>query len=281
MPGRHGRVNMTEDEVVNGTQGAPATVESIKDNLAVLGVTPGMVLLVHSSLSSLGWVCGGPVAVVMALEAALGPEGTLVMPTHSGDLSEPSYWRHPPVPESWWPIIRGTMPAYDAKMTPTRGVGSIPECFRNQEGTRRSSHPSSSFSAWGRHADLVVDNHSLSHPMGDDSPLGRIYDLDGSVLMLGATFECASSLHLAEYRAKYPKKKEVKQGAPVMVEGRRAWVEFVEFDCDDSDFSAIGASFVRDTGSVRTGQIANAKAYLFPQRALVDYAVEWMEKNRR
>ena len=127
----------------------PATVQSIRDDLSALGITPGMVLLVHSSLSSLGWVCGGPVAVVMALEEALGPGGTLVMPTHSGDLSEPSHWKNPPVPENWWDIIRQTMPPYDASMTPTRGVGVIPECFRSQEGTLRSPHPSDSFGARG------------------------------------------------------------------------------------------------------------------------------------
>jgi aminoglycoside 3-N-acetyltransferase len=88
---------MSEEGAVRATKGMPATVQSIRDDLSALGVTQGMVLLVHSSLSSLGWVCGGPVAVVLALEAALGPEGTLVMPTHSSDLSEPSYWKAPPV----------------------------------------------------------------------------------------------------------------------------------------------------------------------------------------
>jgi len=272
---------MTEEAAVRATQGMPATVQSIRDDLSALGVAPGMVLLVHSSLSSLGWVCGGPVAVVLALEAALGPEGTLVMPTYSDDLSEPSYWKNPPVPETWWATIRQTMPPYDVSMTPTRGVGVTPECFRNQVGTRRSTHPSSSFAARGPHAEMIVGEHTLDFPMGDGSPLARIYDLDGSILLLGAHLQCVSSLHLAEYRAKYPKKKQIKCGAPTVVEGKREWVEFQDFDWDDSDFSAIGASFAEKTGLVRSGRVANGIAQLMPQRPFIDYAVGWMETNRR
>ncbi len=272
---------MTEEDVVKATKGTPATVQSIRDDLASLGVAHGMVLLVHSSLSSLGWVNGGAQAVVLALEGAIGPEGTLVMPTHSGDLSEPSLWKNPPVPETWWATIRETMPAYDADLTPTRGVGAIPECFRKQVGTLRSAHPSDSFAARGPKAERIVSGHSLDFPFGDDSPLARLYELDGWVLLLGSSFQCASSLHLAEYRARYPKRKEAVRGGPVEVDGRRSWVEYRDLEWDDSDFSAIGASLERQAGLVRSGNVSNAKALLMPQRALVDHAVDWMQKNRR
>ena len=85
---------MTERDVIERTS-APITPLSLADDLRALGVEPGMTLLVHSSLSALGWVCGGPQAVVMALQAALGPEGTLAMPTHSGERSDPALWQHP------------------------------------------------------------------------------------------------------------------------------------------------------------------------------------------
>ncbi|OSC63358.1 AAC(3) family N-acetyltransferase, partial [Streptomyces sp. 4F] len=74
--------------------------------LRELGVRSDDTLLVHSSLSSLGWVCGGPVAVVQGLLDALGPDGTLVVPTQTGDLSDPALWQNPPVPREWWDTVR-------------------------------------------------------------------------------------------------------------------------------------------------------------------------------
>lgn len=94
-------IRMSEEDAVKRTRGMPATVDSLTADLSSLGIAPGMVLLVHSSLSSLGWVSGGPVAVILALEQVLGPKGTLVMPALSGDLSDPARWKEPPVPQAW------------------------------------------------------------------------------------------------------------------------------------------------------------------------------------
>lgn len=92
-------------------QGTLITVDRLAADFRRLGVQEGMTLLLHSSLKSLGqWVAGGPVAVILALEQVLGEEGTLVMPTQSSDLTDPSGWSRPPVPEAWWPEIREHMP---------------------------------------------------------------------------------------------------------------------------------------------------------------------------
>ena len=272
---------MREQKIVQETMGHPATVDSLMTDLANLGVRPGMILLVHSSLSTLGWVCGGPVAVVLALEQLLGPQGTLVMPTHSSDLSDPATWENPPVPPEWWGIIRQTMPAYQPDLTPTRGMGAIPECFRKQPGVQRSAHPQMSFAARGPKAAFITAHHSLAFGLGAESPLARLYDLAGWVLLLGVGHGNNTSIHLAEYRADFPTKQLETRHAPLMVDRQRQWVAFQDIWFDDSDFEFIGVDFARDTGLERRGRVGNATALLLPQRPLVDYAVGWMERNRR
>ena len=270
---------MTEADAIRRAQG-PATVATLAADLAALGVRPGMVLLVHSSLSALGWVNGGAQGVILALEAALGPDGTLVMPTHSTGLTDPAGWRRPPVPEEWWATIRATMPAYDPDRTPTRGMGTIPETFRKGPGVIRSPHPHSSFAAAGPHAARLCADHPLPFSLGDDSPLARLYALDGWVLLLGVGHGNNTSLHLAEYRAFATTGARTTVGAPLLVEGERRWVEFPELDWDADDFPALGEDFARDTGLVRVGQIAAATALLMPQRPLIDYAVPWLRAHR-
>ncbi|MBX0326460.1 AAC(3) family N-acetyltransferase [Oscillochloris sp. ZM17-4] len=259
----------------------PVTAARMREDLTALGVAAGMTLLVHTALSRLGWVAGGPQAVIMALQELLGPAGTLVMPAHSSHLSDPAAWRHPPVPEPWWPIIRDETPAYDPDLTPTRQMGAVAETFRKGRGVLRSAHPQASFAAWGAEAARVTSGHTLEVGLGEGSPLAHIYALGGHVLLLGVGHGNNTSLHLAEYRAGYPGKRMIRAGAPMLVGGERRWVEFDDIDWSDEDFPAIGADFARETGLERSGGVGQATALLMPQHPLIDYAVGWMERNRR
>lgn len=258
----------------------PVTVESMTSDLHNLGVEAGQTVLVHGSLSALGWVCGGAPAVVDALKRVVGETGTVVMPTHSPGNRDPSNMENPPVPESWYDTIREEMPPYRPAVTPTQGMGAIPECFRNYPEVRRSAHPQHSFAAWGADAAFVTEDHAYNYSLGEQSPLARIYDLNGDILYLGTTHATSTSLHLAEYRANLNLRTETKASA-VLVDGKREWIQWKDVNFDDEDFSDCGAAFEREhPDAFKTGSVGVGNAKLLDQRPLVDFGVEWFETNR-
>jgi aminoglycoside 3-N-acetyltransferase len=273
---------MSEAEVIEAFSDEPITAERVQRDLARLGLEPGAVVIVHTSLSRMRWVCGGPVAVITALEEQVRSWGTIVMPAHSGDLSDPELWENPPVPRSWWQSIRDTMPAFDPETTPTRALGRTPELFRTHPGVVRSRHPHVSFSAWGERAVELVSDHSLEFGLGEGSPLARLYDADAQVLLLGAGFDANTSFHLAEYRSEYPGKDRVILGAPILVDGHRRWKTFTDINYRSDDFEEIGRAFLkRHKQAIRAGRVGHAQSHLFPQRLAVDFAARWMKNHRR
>lgn len=259
-------------------QAAPHTVSSIAYDLRALGIVPGDVLLLHSSYRSLGFVAGRTEAVVRALLAALGPEGTLVVPTHTPENTDPAEWRHPPVPEAWWPVIREQTPGFGPACTPSRWMGAVAETVRTWPGARRSDHPQVSFAALGAHAADVVEGHRLDDALGEHSPLGAVYRLDGKVLLLGCDHSSNTSLHLAEWRQASPPR-AVTGSAVRLPDGTSRWTTWTDVVTDEGDFDRLGADF-EATGGATTGQVAGATARLMRQRALVDFATAWMATNR-
>ena len=195
---------MTEREAVEAVDD-PVTVESLADDLRALGIETGETLLVHVSVSALGWVAGGAQAVVEALQRTVTEDGTVVVPTFTAQYTDPVAWSNPPVPDEWVETMPERMPTFRPAVTPTRSVGAVPECFRSHPGAVRSRHPTYSFAAWGADAEAVVADHPYEDGLGEASPLGAVYDRDGSVLLLGVGHAVDTSLHLAEYRAAFPK----------------------------------------------------------------------------
>lgn len=258
----------------------PVTVKSMARDLRALGIEAGQTLLVHGSLSSLGWVCGGASAVIDALQRVVGEDGTIVMPTHSPGNMDPSDMEHPPVPESWYDTIRDQMPPYRPTVTPTQGMGAIAECFRSHPGVHRSDHPQVSFAAWGADARFITEDHSFDYSLGEESPLARVYDLGGDVLFLETSHATNTSLHLAEYRADLDLATKTHAGA-VLVNGEREWVQWDDINYTDDDFLPCGEAFESEhPDAFEMSTVGVGEAKLLSQPQLVDFAVGWFEVNR-
>lgn len=261
---------------MNPQAGPLCTRDSLAAELRGLGLRPGETLLVHSSLGSLGWVCGGAATVVRALLDALGDEGTLVVPTHSGDNSDPAHWQSPPVPEAWWADIRASMPPFDARTTPTRGMGAVPEAVRSWPGALRSGHPQTSFAALGPRAATITDGHAPECRLGERSPLARLEEAGARILLLGAGFDSCTAFHLAEYRVPGPR---VDNSFALMTAQGRRWTTVRDTSVSSDDFDALGADFERDRPVVR-GTVGGAEVRLFGLAEAVAYAEGWLPANR-
>ena len=172
--------------------------QDILDALSAVGMCAGQTVMVHCSLSALGYVCGGAQPVIEALLQMVGETGTIMMPTQSWKNLDPESGVHWQEPQEWWQLIRDNWPAYDKRITPTNTMGAVAEMFRTWPGTFRSDHPARSVAANGQHAQFLTENHDLSNIFGDGSPIARLYDLDGYVLLVGVGYDKNTSLHLAD-----------------------------------------------------------------------------------
>ena len=254
--------------------------EEIKNVLRQVGLQPGQTVMVHCSLSSLGFVCGGAQTVIEALMDTVTDSGTIMMPAQSWKNLDPASGVHWEEPEAWWPIIRENWPAYDKRITPTNTMGAVAEMFRLWPGTLRSDHPARSVAAWGKYAQFLTEHHDLSNIFGDGSPIGRLYELDGYVLLVGVGYNKNTSLHLADARADYPGKHTVKESSAILETGKRVWKTYETLYVDGEDFEEIGRAFESED-RVQKAILGNGAVRLMRQRELVDFAVRWIESNRK
>jgi aminoglycoside 3-N-acetyltransferase len=253
----------------------PHSRASLADDLRAIGVLPGMTLIVHSAMSRIGWVISGAEALIWALMDVVGPRGTLVMPTFTGHLSDPASWIDPPAPAEWHERIRAATLPFHPALTRTRNMGQVPELFRIWPGAHRSNHPLMSLAAWGRDAASLVAQHPLPWALGDASPMGRCYERDSRVLLIGVGYERNSSFHLAETRAQHRRTRLRRM--PVAREDGVVWEEHPDVAADGGTlFPRIGADFEL-TGQTVIGRVGEAETRLMRQRAVVDFATPWLD----
>ncbi|WP_240806464.1 aminoglycoside N(3)-acetyltransferase [Achromobacter dolens] len=261
---------MTEADLLARTP-FPATRDSLAAQLREGGLRPGATVLVHTSLRALGWIAGGPVALIQALLDCVGSDGLVAMPAHSSDLTDPAQWQAPPVPAAWLDTLCEHMPAYDPAITPTRGMGAVAELFRTWPGAVRSLHPTCSFAAVGAGADALTANHRLDDPLGETSPLAKLMRADAEILLLGVGFDVCTMLHLAEQRA-WPTRARQPEASPIIEHGRRVWKRYDQPALLDSDhFLPVGQSLI-DAGLARRFALGAGHGLRVPARVAVEHA---------
>lgn len=182
--------------------------------------------------------------------------------------------------ESEWDKIRKSWPAYDKDTTPTNTMGAVAEMFRSWSGCIRTNHPARSVCAWGKYANYLTEEHSLSNIFGEGSPIAKLYELGAKVLLIGVGYDKNTSIHLADVRAEYPGKHDCIEHSAIMENGIRVWKAYSTLYVDGEDFEAIGAAFEKEC-HLNVGKVGEAESRLMSQTDLVDFSVSWIEQNRR
>ncbi|EFR99848.1 AAC(3) family N-acetyltransferase [Listeria seeligeri] len=252
----------------------PYTIKKIVAELEKAGIEQGDTIIFHASMSKANWICGGAVAVILALQTAVGKNGNIIMPGQTGQLSDPAKWENPPVPESWWEIIRAETPPFDPLVTPTRGMGVIAETFRTMPGVSRSFHPYHSFCAWGKDSETILHNQPLQNSLGDESPLGKLYQQSAKIILFGVDNNHNTSLHLAEERSNaFPL---VENQAAFLENGKVVWHKYQEIDYDSEAFIALGRAYEKQAAFHPT-TISGAPTKVYDMRDLVDFGVNYFQ----
>ncbi|MFD5550056.1 aminoglycoside N(3)-acetyltransferase [Streptomyces goshikiensis] len=249
------------------------TATELTEGWDKLGIRPGMTLIMHSSLSSLGWVEGGATAVVDSLRTALGPFGTLTVPTYTLRVGEQAPTHRAPHLVGFSNPVTRERRATGLVFRPDlpSETGAIPEAVRALPESVRTSHPCVSFTAVGAHAEAVTSRQTLGFAVGRDSPLGCLHDLHAYILLVGVGHNRNVFLHYAEYFTPQPRFRLWR--FPMEIAGEYVWVEVIDMGADNNThFPTVGRDFERDAG-IREVILGNARCRLIPVQDFIPFAI--------
>jgi aminoglycoside 3-N-acetyltransferase-4 len=228
--------------------------EYLAGQLHALGVAPGGVLLVHTSFRAVRPIAGGPAGLIQALRAALGPDGTLVM-LSTADSDD--------------------APFDPATTSADPDLGVVADTFWRLPGVARSTHPFA-FAALGPRAGEITADPLPIPPHIPESPVGRVFDLDGQVLLLGCDHGANTTLHLAELLGGAPYR--VPKYCTVLEDGRLVRIDYGENDHCCERF-ALADDWLRERGLQAEGPVGYAHARLFRARDVVAVALAQLARD--
>ncbi len=254
---------------VNVSNNFFVTKDDITQGLVNLGLKTGDLLMVHSSLSSIGFVEGGAKTIVDCLLDVLGNEGTLVVPT----FTYPSAVTDS-VDEMW---------VFDPSST-NSGVGSITNEVIRRSSSRRSIHLWHSVSSIGPLSELIV-SVGRSSAWDFDSPMSWILSNGGSILLLGVPYQNLTAIHVWEvefqvdYRRDYYIERRLRK-PDGKIEPLLSRVHSPKESYPGQDFNRFGERLEGDN-KVNKGSVGNAIARLFSAEDAYSLAKTMYQEDKK
>ena len=256
---------------------------SLLAQLRALGLCDGDLVLVHAALRKVGPVFGGPDALIDALLAAVGPTGTIAAYLDWDAPWEDLVDAHGRTLDAWRDEV---VPFDPARTRAARENGAFAEFLRTTPGARRSGNPGASVAAVGARADWLTADHPQDFGYGPGTPLARLVEAGGQVLMLGAPLDTMTLLHHAEHLAEIPDKRVIRREVPFRRDGHTEWRWIAEYDTSEPVSERLPETFIENIviayetgGGGRRGLVGDASCLLVEAADILPFAVAWIEAN--
>ena len=251
-----------------------------------IGLSAGDTIMVHASLRAVGEILGGPDVLISALPETLGDAGTTMVYVGC-QLPFDDVGRGIFSPEEEAFILENCPPFEPDKARASRDFGAFAEFFRGTAGVICSRNPGCRMSAIGSKAEWMLNDHPFNYGLGTGSPLERLCEVGGKVVLIGSDLDAVTLLHYAEAIAPIAEKKLVRIKIPLLQSGEKQWIDVEEFnsstgirDWPDRFFAEIIETYLRKF-SVIAGKIGQATTYVVDAKQLSEFAVSIMVETAR
>ncbi|RXT56441.1 aminoglycoside 3-N-acetyltransferase [Bosea sp. Tri-44] len=257
------------------------TRASLAADLAALGLASGDAVMVHAAVSRVGRLLDGPDTIIAALSDVVGPEGAVLAYADWEARYEDLTDKEGRVPPEW----RDHIPPFDPQRSRAiRDNGVLPEFLRTTPGARRSGNPGASLVALGAKAEWFTAEHPLDYGYGERSPLAKLVEAGGKVLMLGAPLDTLTLLHHAEHLADIPGKRIRRIEVPLATPAGTQWRMIEEFDTGDPIVDGLAEDYFVEivteflaSGQGRQGLVGAAPSVLVDAAPITSFGANWLE----
>ncbi len=252
------------------------TMNILTEQLQDLGLTHGDTIMLHASMRAIGKETRAE-DIIQAVLDIIGSTGTLMM--YIG--CEPEFeaiGRGKLTPEQELELLQNC-PAFDPSSSRARkDYGIVAEIFRQWPGVVVSGNPGARIAALGSKAEWIVADHPLNYGYGVGSPLARLCEAQGKVLLLGSDLDQVTLLHYAEHIAPIANKRIVDFKVPLNINGERTWIDVEEYDTSigirrwpNRFFATILAKYLKEH-EIQLRKVGHAESYLIDAQSLMGFA---------
>lgn len=252
------------------------TKEDIKQQLQNIGIQRGMLLLVDACSENMGYISGGIQMFIEALMDCVGYEGTIVMPAFTQRNVDPACKGADKINRENWDIVRDHAAPFHKKLHAPDTKDEMVHQFLRNDGVLRSYHPIYSFAAWGKYAKIICDKHPLHFGLSKESPLGKLSELNGFVLLAGCGYEDCTIFQLARYSGEQLPIKIL--SSPIEQNNQVVWKDMLDLEMNTNGFEVIG-EVMEERKIVKNMYINSARCRFFSAREAVNIATAYFHIN--